>query len=332
MRYEELQESLANQIDFEFGAPWRVSKKSTVCAIPILRKAASCQRGYVVAEEVKDRLKFSDTGRINGVEVKNSSGKPVFLRGGSAFAGIETQSRTATFGRILMPEAAEILETVCIHASHYIQPEADFRVEEVVPESVRRAALERNQRKTWNAVEARSEAMSCLAFCIDQNIIARTTRLVRPLDYSRDNLLALKRTLGASKSFQKTMDDILEKIPAELNKQVGLVLVGSSGVEGFEMFDHEDSWKAFSKSIVRSYDETLLKEEKRASAFRMNKQKLTTHIIEFLKKAQVQKKQVYSNDISKTFLLQGKEIAGECTEIKDNVIHVVLSKKPEETP
>jgi hypothetical protein len=64
----------------------------------------------------------------------------------------------------------------------------------------------------------------------------------------------------------------------------------------------------------------------------MNKQKLTTYIIEFLKKAQVQKKQVYSNDTSKTFLLQGKEIAGECTEINDNVIHVILSKKPEETP
>jgi hypothetical protein len=256
----------------------------------------------------------------------------VFLRGGSAFAGIKTQSRTATFGRILIPETAEVLETVCIHASHHIQAEADFRVEEVVPESVRRAALERNQRKTWNAVEARSEAMSCLAFRIDNNIIARTTQLIRSSDYSRDNLLALKRALGASKSFQKAIEGILEKIPAELNKQVGLFLVGSSGVEGFEMFDHEDSWKAFSKSIVRSYDETLLKEEKLASVFRMNNRKLTAYIIEFMKKAEVQKKQVYSNDISKTFLLQGKEIAGECTEINDDVIHVVLSKKPEETP
>ena len=53
---------------------------------------------------------------------------------------------------------------------------------------------------------------------------------------------------------------MLSKVPADIDNQVGIVIVDSRGALGLKMFDHTDSWRAFSLSILRDYADVLAKE------------------------------------------------------------------------
>jgi len=84
-------------VDGKFGYklsdPWKYSEETLGVVVPILRQRAP-EREYVTMYEVLKDLGMKDTGRIDQVELQNRTGKAVFVRAGTIFAGA-TQSRAA---------------------------------------------------------------------------------------------------------------------------------------------------------------------------------------------------------------------------------------------
>lgn len=325
MDYTQLIDELIKQETLSFGDPWRFSTKSLAIVVPIIKKQKSRQRNYYVIEEVKDKIEFTDTGSIGGVRAKSNADKPVFVRSGSQFGskgGAYTQERSATMGTILLPQKPEILTAVCIHASQGIRTGALFGYSGLVPHSVHRAVKSRNQHATWNAV-----SNYCMSVSSRQE--------VRAGEVAMDDLVGFQERLEHVDSFKKQVDDLLSKIPADLNSQVGIIVLDINGVVGLELFNHEDSWKAFSQSIAKSYSEILINEQETADIFELKQEGLISHIAAFLDRLKsLAHEKIWENEKAITFKVEDKNILGEFTVLKsedylhnDQVIHLVLTKK-----
>jgi len=143
-------------------------------------------------------------------------------------------------------------------------------------------------------------------------------------EYLRDNLVA---NVEEMTRFNQKVENLLSKIPADLDGQVGVVIIDSQGVLGLEMFDHPDSWRAFSRSIVRNYADVLAKERAGKALFELKTERVPEAIKEFLERAlKLSETSVFKNAISETWMLSG-ELNGECTTIGTNVIHLILKRK-----
>jgi len=187
-------------------------------------------------------------------------------------------------------------EVVCVHCGNVLPP-------------VRTSHFESQMRR----VEGRDELRSPLAL-----------RAYSPLASFRDNLVG---NLQEMRDFNKQVEDMLSKIPAELENQVGAVFIDSKGVLGLEMFDHPDSWRAFSRSIVRNYADILAKERSGESLFGLRDEMVPQAVKEFLTKARnLSESSIFKNRIGETWMFSG-ELAGEYTMIGSDVIHLILKRK-----
>jgi len=127
--------------------------------------------------------------------------------------------------------------------------------------------------------------------------------------------------------FNEKIEEVLSKIPADLNNQVGVTIINSRGVLGLEMFNHPDSWRAFSRSIVRNYADILAKERAGDYLFELKTDRVPTAVEKFLKEAQkLSEASVVKNKLGETRMFTGK-LAGEYTTLGSTVIHMILKKK-----
>lgn len=335
MNFEELLDKMVKQEGFTFGDPWRFKEKSLAIVVPIIRSrmipgtylTTQKPRNYYVIEEVKDKVEFVDTGSIGAVKAKSKADKPVFVRGGSQFGvkrgGMGTQERSVTFGTVLFPEKMEVLKTVCIHASKSISPGAYFSYTGLAPSSVFSAGLyNANQHATWSAISgyARSMVNMLRSRGVGHEMLAQVQ--------TSDDLVGLQSQVERVEEFKQEVEDLLSRIPADLDGQVGIVVFDLNGIVGVEMFSHEESWRAFSESIVRSYSEVLLKEKKLTDIFEFRKDRVTQHITEFLKQLkQTEEKVVWRKRKAETVQMEKDDYVGEYTTLNGDVIHLIVTRK-----
>jgi len=137
------------QTMYRLGEPWRLHGASGFI-VPIHKAEPHNERGYLMIQEAEERVTFTDSGGISGVDAVNSTGKHVYIRKGTMLKGVGTQSRAPVHGFVLEPRKETVKVPVnCIHQTHGISDGAQFKAEGVAPMSVQAALGE--QRKTWNS-------------------------------------------------------------------------------------------------------------------------------------------------------------------------------------
>ncbi len=299
-----------------FGAPWKLTEESLSAAIPLIMKAKS-DREYVLIQEVKDKVELTDTGNINRSTATNKSHKTVFVRKGTLLKG-NTQNRGVVIGTVLFPNQVKDLNIQCVHRTSGIVAGASFAaMPTIAPRGVEQAFLNYSgQMETWEAVAHDTRRLSALA--------------VKSIGTANDNLIgAVEELSGDVGGFREDIEKTLEKIPASLNNQVGMVVIDSKGVYGVELFDHPDSWKAFSDSIARNYVDVL--SEKGKGLFTINLEQTIPAAVEFIEALVNADQTVLEQEkTAKTCRLTGKGVVGEYTSLNNKVIHLIGSRKLEE--
>jgi len=301
--------------EYEIGEPWKLTKGAGF-VVPILGRPPFPDRNYVLLQEVLDQVEFKDTGSISGVDVSNRSGNNVFLRKGTMLKGVGTQSRSPVAGVVLEPLDETIKVPVnCIHASHGIRAGAAFMAMGVAPHSVYEDLGQ--QSRTWASISNYSARASTGVMRAGGRSAARAmTRM------SLDALVDVEESVG---KFREDVDDILSQIPGDHVNQVGVAVFDLQGVAGVEVFDHPDSWRAFSKSIIRSYSELLSEEV--SDIYEIKMDKADPALRAFLKKAcDAERSLVTENKVSRIWALSAEGVDGELAEIEGREIHLVLSR------
>jgi len=304
--------------DYEIGEPWKLSKGAGF-VVPILGRPPFPDRNYVLLQEVLDRVSFKDTGGIGGVNVSNGSGSNVFLRKGTMLKGMGTQSRSPVAGVVLKPEKEMIRIPVdCIHASHGISGGASFMAGGLTPHSVYQSLG--RQHDTWANISDYSTRARAGAMRVGGRSAAGYMASM-----SSDALVDVEESVG---QFRDEVDDLLKQIPGDHVNQLGVVVFDLKGVLGVEVFDHPDSWHAFSKSIIRSYSEVLTEEI--ADIYEIKMDVAGPRLRDFLlKTSDADRKLVTSNKVSKIWALTSEGVDGELAEVEGREIHLVLSRSVE---
>lgn len=319
MNYTQILEDLTTQKTFSLEKPWRLSDQTLGFIVPIIRVKGGAPRQYAVIEEVPDKIQLTDSGGISEVGAKSTHDKPVFMRSGSALSGKGmTQSRAVSYGTVLFPLKKQVLTTVCVQASKGISHGSFFAYAGQVPNPVRYHASQRKQSATWSAVGLHTASLGAIVgFGVMANV-------------ARDDLVGSMNTTREVSAFKKDVEDMLKKIPADINGQVGIVVFDANGIVGIELFDHEDSWRAFSKSVTRSYSDLLTKKQKIGELFELNVNRIINYVTQFLEKAKkLAVKTVFQKDTAETFALNG-ELSGEYTTLNGEVIHAIWTRKEQE--
>ena len=338
--FAEVLQKLLNEKEYSFGKPWQLISESLSAALPILQNTLG-SRDYVVAQEIPENsVNILDTGQIQKLRVNAADLiTPVFVRAGTIFKGHGTQSRTVSIGMCLEPGRENTVDVLCVHATHGISANSHFSMErDVAPRKVEEVltSQNKNQSRVWAAACLRKSAPQ-----ITQCPECGSKRIMQTYDADRvcmdcgitvfgvlnrfaDNMVA---NLYEMNAFNKRIEDVLSKVPADLEKQVGVVIIDVKGVCGLEMFDHPDSWRAFSKSIVRNYADILAKgRAEKEGLFALKVEKIAAEIEEFLRKAtDLCENSVFKNDISETWALSG-ELVGEYSVLGRHLVHVMLKR------
>lgn len=296
---------------YEFKEPWRATNKSLTIVVPVVAKKLG-SRSYVVLEEVKDKVKVIDSGGINLARIEGNVGKPTFIRGGTMLKGA-TQERATQYGVVVIPQKSEQIPVHCIHATKGIHPGTIFQVTGNVPQPVYSDMLySRSQGATWSAVSdfhAMASYTSQISFALSE--------------VPSDDLV---QTVETVQQFREDLKEILKNIPDYVN-QVGTVIIDTDGVAGLEVYDHPDSWKAFSKSIIRSFSEALTREDK-FGIFKPDMKAVIPIIHKFLKQLQkVTEEEVFNKNNARTVIVKTEGYVGEYTTLKSKTIHLLVTRK-----
>jgi len=346
----DLVEELIEGENYVFGEPWELTSESLSAVVPIIRRAVGEERDYVVLQELTgEKTLLIDSGRIDKIKaVSQGVEKPVFVRAGSIFKGLGTQSRANQYSVFLVPGKENLLDVFCVHASHGISARSGFALSSVVPRKVEDALMSphKSQARVWRAAAVRgarapvSRCLSCGSSRLMMTYEAETVCLacgytVAPIP-SRAQVLSnwRARLMGDNtvanveemSKFNKRVEDVLSKIPADIDGQVGIVVLDTYGVLGLEMFDHPDSWRAFSESVVRNYADVLTKERAAEGLFELKSERIPFVVRNFLKKAKnLSETMVLRDQIWETKALSG-DLIGECTTLHSNVMHLILKR------
>jgi len=311
-------EQLIQEEGFRLGEPWRLTDKHLTVVVPIIKIGKSGERGYVLVEEVKDKVKISDTGSINRIKVRGVD-RPVFMRSGAVIEGIGTQSRAVESSKIIIPEAVVEVPVRCVHASHPIRAGGPMELSEVyAPYEVQSALLASplgrgGQHAVWAAVSSFSTR-------------AASSMMDSRMSRGSDNLILTMREV---REFRKDVDEAISKMPVDVSGQVGVVILNMDGVLGMEMFNHPSSWTAASKAVARKYADVLAKEGK-SSLFELKSDVVQTAVTEFLEGIKNPKEKIVEeNVVFKTIVFEAGNIVGEYTVFKGDEIHLIATKQEE---
>lgn len=313
---EEFLKNLSEEVDYQFGTPWRYSEKTLGVVVPILMRGEAGERGYITLEEAKDAgVTFKDTGRIDRVIIESSVGKPIFIRSGTALKG-GTQPRAVESSLVVVPKLypetpvpiKQEIPVRCVFASRPILKGEPFHYAGYVPREVGSALLfGGGQGKVWGAVTRST---------------SRLTSEVRFRSSTRsDDLVGVMEEVD---KFTSNIEEILKNVPLFEN-QVGAVFLDMKDIAGLEMFDHPKSWEAIHKEVEKRLGEASVKEQD--SFFKPDFSRIKPLTLEFLKKlVESEKTEVAKHEMVSTISLKGDGVVGEATTINGKVIHLVGMK------
>lgn len=134
---------------YKLGEPWKYSEEALGVVVPILREN-SPEREYITMYEVLDQLNMKDTGHINLVELQNNSGKAIFIRAGTIFAG-KTQNRAVQHSGIYQEKTTNI-NVNCVYQTHGIRQGVEMKFGDIAPPSITMNLMTGNQSKVWESV------------------------------------------------------------------------------------------------------------------------------------------------------------------------------------
>jgi len=291
----------------KLGNPWKIPKPLIV-VIPILRHKYG-RRNYRLIQEAEDKIEIKDSGSISKATIRNKTDTPIFIRKGTLLKG-QTQERGVAYGIIILPEIESEIEVRCVHASKPIRIGANLRPSKhLAPRAVMTAFYARSpsQSHTWSMASYATSAMSRLS---SQSYQSGIDDLVGALETTK---------------FKEDIEKILEKIPADLEDQVGIAIIDLKGVVGVEIFNHPDSWKALSKSVIRHYADILTEETSDLFDIKIDKAKeVLMKFFEKIRKSEKEKVHEYKN--TATYMIKGKNIVGEYTTLNNKTIHLIASR------
>lgn len=294
--------------NYSFGKPWRNNDRSLGLVIPILQDK-QVRRDYKMIEET-DKVHIKDTGSIDTAHVKSEDDTNVLIRSGVILAG-DTQERGVVAGVVVLPHTEQDIKVKCVHASKGIRSGASFKADDVAPPSVFMALVGQDQGVVWNSVQ----------YFANSSHMARGERTHSRI--GSDNLLGTMREVEKSK---ETIENALKDIPVVKN-QVGAIIFDQFNITGFEVFDSSSSWKALHKKVLAKYSDVLMQEQEEP-LFELKEEVIPKKISEFIEEImKSDEKQTMSNEISATYVIDGKKIVGEYTELNNNIIHVIAFKR-----
>jgi DNA-binding HxlR family transcriptional regulator len=295
-----------DQTSIKLGDPWKLPKASGFI-VPILRDQPYKKRGYALIQEVEGKVVFKDSGSISGVDSENKTGKHVFIRKGTMLKGQGTQSRAPIHSFILEPKIDVVRVPVnCIHQTHGISSGAVFKAEGVAPLIVQANLGE--QSSTWSSIKKYS------------------AKVANRGGMDMDNLLGVERAANAD-----PIVDALQNIPGDQVNQIGVAVFDLEGVIAVELFDHPDSWHAFSGSIIRSYREVLTEEASELIEVRTEKAgEIFWRYIKRLSK--MEKVLINETTVSKVWSISDDVATGEITEFDGDEIHLMLNRHMDVVP
>lgn len=319
---EQILDQLTDQRQFSFGEPWRLNEKSLTIVVPILKKGESGTRNYYVFEEVKDDIEIKDTGHIDILRGISKADKPFFMRSGTTVKG-KTQERVLTIGGVLFPNKTQDLSVLCIHASRGISAGAPMTSAGLIPVLNLQYVASGNQAIMWSGVRRHTHQMRSYASRF------APTRRQRLESITDDDMVTFREELEKIDEFKAKVDEVMEKIPADLDNQVGIAVLDVNGVVGVETFDHEDSWLASSKSIAKSYSDVLIKETEAPEIFQLKPKAINKRILEFLSALKTTEKplQRWKEQNAVTYSISTKNAVAEYTTIENKVIHFIATRR-----
>ncbi|GAG96949.1 unnamed protein product, partial [marine sediment metagenome] len=246
MSNQMLVDRLLNE-EYTVGEPWKLPK-GTGFVLPILGAPPFPGRNYVLLQEVKDKVTFTDSGNISRVDVTNKVGSPVYIRKGTVLkAG--TQPRSPISGYVLEPIPKTVpLAVNCIHASRGIRAGGIFNVRGLAPHSIYMALG--NQSRTWASAgnwSRRTRAGGSGSAVRYASRAGGVSALSTSLSALGDDNIA--DALDRIEEVKGTVEDVLANIPGDHVNQVGIAVFDLRGVVAVETFDHPDSWQAFSDGL-----------------------------------------------------------------------------------
>ena len=325
---------------FYLGNPYRL-EGVYAGAIPILRET-DIEREYITFEEAN--LEIRDTGSIGAVKVKNTTDKPVLIRGGTMFEGQGTQSRSATKSVVIMPSEEKEIEVKCIHASHGIRQGAEFVGKGIAPTPIRSELMKTalgnsTQHDVWKAISFyRAQTSTTTHYQYQSStsgvplgraFFAHTSTAER-LAESRnvygltstahvidDNLI--KKTEQAIKS----IEDVMKQIPMHEN-QVGLAILGLDYCETIEVFDVHDSWKATHEDFLKKGVEEFF-EEQAKKVFKFDKKAAKSLVKEVLTDS-YKVERIWQSENAETYALKSEHYIGQLAVLNGKPIHLVLTR------
>ncbi len=323
-------QKLVDRDGYVLGEAWRLSEKSVLAVVPVVRTLKPYgERGYLTVEEAKKDLELTDTGSISALKLLNKTGRPVFVRTGTVFGGVGTQSRAAEGSFMVDPEKVAVeIPVRCVHASQGISPRASFNVtSSSSPPAVDYSLMARTgQGETWSSVQYSAGVTHQF---LSRTASARYAMTPQSM-ISADSLVS---SISALQEAGKDIEDIVSKIPVEHTGQVGVCVLDLDGVREFEAFDHPDSWEAVSKSIARKYAPEI--DSAGRMAFRLTRESVEEAVTEFLKKAERLAKSgpvKSTGKSSSVWSFRSDEIVGESAELAGEGIHFLAARTRKPAP
>jgi len=309
---------LPQLIGIELGEPWRISDDKQGIAVPILQLEKS-DRNYVLLSESKKMI-LKDTGDIYKAEARNDGDINVFIRKGTMLKG-DTQHRAVVYSVVVPSHQVVYPEIRCIYHSKGIKAGAIYSSSGYTPRNVT-STLQQDQGTVWKSV---SDHSSNHYETLSGNMPSASFLMAGiSTGISSDDLTGYQ---------EKVSDDVIisamKNVPADVTNQIGIVILDSEGVQGFEMFDHPDSWKALSKTVIRNYADILSKPVPEYYTFDL--EKIKEHVINFLTQLMsVRADVVFDLGNIQTFSFNTLKHTGEYTLLDGELIHfmALTVKKP----
>jgi hypothetical protein len=116
----------------------------------------------------------------------------------------------------------------------------------------------------------------------------------------------------------------LKNIPGDHVDQVGVVVFDLNGVVAVELFNHPNSWRGFSKSIIRSYRKVLTEEV--GDLIEVKTDRAKEVFARYLEKLELGRTLLTENKVSRVWDLRGTDVEGELTMIESKEIHLTLNR------
>lgn len=357
MKAEDLKNFLTDVVEkrhgYDLGEPWKFSENALLVVVPIIRKDAP-NRSYTTMYEVLKDMGMKDTGHIDIVELQNKSGKAVFVRAGTIFAG-ETQNRAAQHSGVYKEGSKVDVPVRCVHQTHGIRTGAKMAYGSIAPLSITENLMARDQHAVWSSVRdyttthevkhragrARSSYSSGTHYAFPQRSyrgrVGGTSESpsiglsdeapflgfvnTSGVNIPTDDLLGYIKSEGKS-----ALDEMMQKVPL-FEDQAGAVIFNPVGVLALETFDSPKSWEAVKKEIIEKYGDHVSNEQAE-HLFELQKDKILPMLKKFVAGLDsFEERTIRQDDLSETRAVKGENVIGEYTLVKGRTIHCLLIRE-----